>query len=556
MQKLEQKFIKEMEDKDDELEAIQKALAGAGTLTSASEQLARVRDGLAPSPAMPASPAPSDMTAKLCARLTDQVKRLEEAMDTTAGEQQSLTERVRESASAIRRLQASVEQLDVHRGAVYVSDIALQKVQDEVRRLARSIEGLQLSAGEALEGSRVGLGGVSSSSDGDSVTRLREQLNLLRSEVDAGFIKYNNSLDATARTGARAEALGKSLEALVKQTREEMTMEVEQERLRVTEAESKVRKVGDRLKKQLDEALEEMRTSIEGLEGLVADSGSKGHRKLEAAVQPLLERTCVIEEEIQRMGEVLADTAGSSSNKAEAEATVTLVALRELEGKVARVESVQVTDGKRLSTCEQEMQRCISAVAGIVSGGDGRVDGTATSTPGRPLSRAGRGKDRSGVGAAWDASTGVQEERKRWPKTRESSSDESADEAAAALLRESRFRSRTKASQQQGAVRGEREGNGQRRSASPTMRRPAATSDSMESEGMDARDHQHMRRPSSAMRERPRPSSAQRQPMRATYGGGRGMEAPHAQMYKSGAARGLDRAVERELTQLKRMFGL
>ena len=113
MQKLEQKFIKEMEDKDDELEAIQKALAGAGTLTSASEQLARVRDGLAPSPAMPASPAPSDMTAKLCARLTDQVKRLEEAMDTTAGEQQSLTERVRESASAIRRLQASVEQLDV-----------------------------------------------------------------------------------------------------------------------------------------------------------------------------------------------------------------------------------------------------------------------------------------------------------------------------------------------------------------------------------------------------------------------------------------------------------
>jgi len=47
------------------------------------------------------------------------------------------------------------------------------------------------------------------------MTRLREQLNVLRAEMDAGFIKYNNALDASSRTGARAEALGKSLEALV-----------------------------------------------------------------------------------------------------------------------------------------------------------------------------------------------------------------------------------------------------------------------------------------------------------------------------------------------------
>jgi hypothetical protein len=60
------------------------------------------------------------------------------------------------------------------------------------------------------------------------------------------------------------------------------------------------------------------------------------------------------------------------------------------------------------------------------------------------------------------------------------------------------------------------------------------------------------------MRERPRPASASthRQPLRATYDTGRGGMGGSAQMYKGGAARGLDRAVERELTQLKRMFGL
>lgn len=68
------------------------------------------------------------------------------------------------------------------------------------------------------------------------------------------------------------------------------------------------------------------------------------------------------------------------------------------------------------------------------------------------------------------------------------------------------------------------------------------------------------------MRERPRPASASaaasahRQPLRATYDtattGRGGMGAGSAQFYKGGAARGLDRAVERELTQLKRMFGL
>jgi succinate dehydrogenase/fumarate reductase flavoprotein subunit len=55
----------------------------------------------------------------------------------------------------------------------------------------------------------------------------------------------------------------KSVESLLKQTREELVAEVEQERQRVVDSEVKVRKTADRFKKQLDEALEETRASIE-----------------------------------------------------------------------------------------------------------------------------------------------------------------------------------------------------------------------------------------------------------------------------------------------------
>ena len=357
---LEQKFIKEMEDKDDEIEAIQKAVATGGGAVSVS------------------SPA-SDMTAKLCSRLADQVKRLEEVSDNTTSEQQALSERSREASAAIRRIQLSLEQLDVHRGAVYASDVAVQKVQDEVRKHARIVESLQQSSAE-LDASRSTAPAAAAAADSDSMTRLREQLNMLRSEMDAGFIKYNNSLDATARSSARAEAHGKSLEALVKQTREEMSAEMEQERQRVVDAESKVRKVGERLKKQLDEALEETRASIEALEAHMSDNSSKGNRKLDSVLQPLLERTEALEEELQRVGDAVAQS-GGSNNKAEAESAVTVVALRELEGKITRVEHVQVSDGKRLSACEggvgqlqqelqaakTDLQRCVETVVSLGS---------------------------------------------------------------------------------------------------------------------------------------------------------------------------------------------
>ena len=553
---LEQKFIKEMEDKDDELEALTKVVqqaTAAGAMSAAAMPSA---------PAVAAAEPPVNVFATtLVSKLTDQVKRLEGLADASATEQEALSERTRDNAGAIRKLQNAVEQLDVHRGAVYVSDVALQKLEEEVRRLGllqeTLREGVPLSSSDGSV--RTSVTGLVAGSDGEMHMRLREQLNFLRAEMDAGFIKQNNTLDAAVRGSARAEALGKSLEALVKQTREELTSEVELERERVSDAEVKVRKVGERIKKQLDEALEEMRASLESLEEQRrADSGSKGLRKSDAALQQLLDRTDVLEEEVQRLGELtLESTRGTTPrNQMDAETTVTIVALRELEGKVARVEHVQLSDGKRLSSCEQdvaaakaELRRCVDTVVNLGSGRVGAGVGSAISTPVRPSSRAHSGKD-ADPGSVREG-VDVVGERQKWATARVSSSDESADEEAHSLSREGRFRSRGgKALSQQGSVRS-KQGGHRRRSASPSMRMPAA-SDSVESDDLEA--PAPIRRPASAMRERPRPASAQRQPLRATYdarGSGAG-----ANLHRGGAARGLDRAVERELTQLKRMFGL
>ena len=87
---LEQKLMKEMEDKDDEMEALQKALSCVPQHH--------------PAPAAAASLS-QDMTAKLCSRLVDQVKRLEEVVDSSTAEHQVLSDRSRDSTQALRRLQ-------------------------------------------------------------------------------------------------------------------------------------------------------------------------------------------------------------------------------------------------------------------------------------------------------------------------------------------------------------------------------------------------------------------------------------------------------------------
>jgi hypothetical protein len=102
------------------------------------------------------------------------------------------------ASQALRKMQVSVDQLEVHRGAVYVSDQALQKLQDEVRRHARTLESVQQQQSKAAsaqlgspDAAHRGGGSVCGSDVADSAaTRLREQLNLLRAEMDAGFIKY------------------------------------------------------------------------------------------------------------------------------------------------------------------------------------------------------------------------------------------------------------------------------------------------------------------------------------------------------------------------------
>ena len=127
----------------------------------------------------------------------------------------------------------------------------------------------------------------------------------------------------------------------------------------------------------------------------------------------------------------------------------------------------------RLRTAKTELRRCIETVAGATFAAPG---GSATTTPLRPSSRA-RGRERDAQlgaqGDAWSASLdmgggngGGESVRAKWAHARGgTSSDESADEEAAALLRESRFRSRMGASSSQHAAAREatsRRANGRR----------------------------------------------------------------------------------------------
>ena len=209
---LEQKFIKEMEDKDDELDALTKVVqqaTAAGAMSAAAMPSA---------PAVAAAEPPVNvLTTTLVSKLTDQVKRLEGLADASATEQEALSERTRDNAGAIRKLQNAVEQLDVHRGAVYVSDVALQKLEEEVRRLGllqeTLREGVPLSSSDGSV--RTSVTGLVAGSDGEMHMRLREQLNFLRAEMDAGFIKQNNTLDAAVRGSARADVPGFSFTPLL-----------------------------------------------------------------------------------------------------------------------------------------------------------------------------------------------------------------------------------------------------------------------------------------------------------------------------------------------------
>jgi len=119
-------------------------------------------------------------------------------------------------------------------------------------------------------------------------------MNVMRGEMDGGFIKLENAVDAQGRVCARSEAMVRSLEALVKQTREDLVSEVEGERAKVVEAEAKAKRMGERTKKQVEDALEEIRRVQEDIEGS-AEGVSRTCRRLEGMVSPLNSRIEVLE---------------------------------------------------------------------------------------------------------------------------------------------------------------------------------------------------------------------------------------------------------------------
>eukprot|EP00960_Hanusia_phi_P062276 765104-Hanusia_phi.AAC.13 len=91
-----------------------------------------------------------------CLTSLPKVKRIEEALDSLSSDQALQSDRMRENSSALRRMQSQVtppasrqtltagkqlEQLDVHRGAVYAADASVQKLQVDREMVTRGGRG-------------------------------------------------------------------------------------------------------------------------------------------------------------------------------------------------------------------------------------------------------------------------------------------------------------------------------------------------------------------------------------------------------------------------------
>ena len=112
--------------------------------------------------------------ARVVSKLTDQIKRLEAQVSTVGDEQIAVAEKQRDASAGLRRIQTSLEQLDVHRGAVYAPDTSVLQVQQDLRRLERELEVMRIgyAAGDLMNSSK-GVDGIEGGGGGGSLSRLR-----------------------------------------------------------------------------------------------------------------------------------------------------------------------------------------------------------------------------------------------------------------------------------------------------------------------------------------------------------------------------------------------
>ena len=512
----------------------------------------------------------AELASKLCTRLSEQVRGLEERVEFMGAAQRSHGEKLSDAAASLRRLEQAAEQLEVHRGAVYASGPALDalslKVKETLQRLAQA-------APQSADSSRapelpVAAHASASGGAGDWV-RFREQLAVLRAEMDAGLLRCDSALDVQGRSVSRTEGLARQLETLVRQTRDELSAEVEQERAKGIETESKARKAQERLKKQVDEVLEEVRGTAEAL-GEQLDGAAKLCRKVETSVTALAPRVEALEAEAERLASVAAESERGGTGPAEG-GPVSVQAVAELDRKLAGVAAEahrgaacheQLAELRaELSETREEVRRC---AAGVLQLGDGTGSNDASQV--------------SGGGGSQGTPQQQQRRRRAWREDEavSSSEGERAEQEARELVRGARLQGR-----QQHRMR---RGSSRRRSASPSVGARRRDSSSPRSAGRggsrsDSRDGSDDSR-SRAGLPRPRPASAAGQLTRSLrpasasgfrrgeYGDrlepspARGWRARDSagfgsSTYRSaGGGRGLDRAVERELSHLKRMFGL
>ena len=94
-----------------------------------------------------------------------------------------------------------------------------------------------------------------------------------------------------------------------------------------------------------------------------------------SCIQPLQQLTCVgcgyALQAVQQLAHAAHAAGGGGGGRADVDSTVALVSLRELEGKVSRIEHVQASDSRRVGGCEaaltQLQQELLAARAEVRS---------------------------------------------------------------------------------------------------------------------------------------------------------------------------------------------
>jgi hypothetical protein len=114
---------------------VAEAQRGADAASAAVHALGQRVNAMAAAMTTGAGGTDTDAVSRCMGKLGEQVKRLGEGLDALQAEQAGLSDRSRDTAAAVRRLEGAVRPLETHRGAAYASESAVTASQEQVHTL-------------------------------------------------------------------------------------------------------------------------------------------------------------------------------------------------------------------------------------------------------------------------------------------------------------------------------------------------------------------------------------------------------------------------------------